>query len=227
MTSSVDDKRREFDRMLDRTVSILDNGWPIDIIPLVYTTHTSALSSHNYPTMPDRTTNAASLRRFVCHLLRRSRSSITVFATALCYLEAVQTEVFNTLCSDNWYEIEPTATDRIMVATNTSEIEPETTYLVEETNDNQRNQFFQSPVSPLSLLPSPLLCPRRTFLATVILAMKFLHDGAHSNSEWAHLCRLTPREVSTCERVVGNALHWRLWVGKSHPLSDVTPALSV
>ncbi|KAH7873093.1 uncharacterized protein C8R40DRAFT_1023580, partial [Lentinula edodes] len=55
-------------------------------------------------------------------------------------------------------------------------------------------------------------CPRRTFLATVILAMKFLYDSTHSNREWALLCRLTPREVSKCERTIGNALHWRLWV---------------
>ncbi|KAH7868263.1 uncharacterized protein C8R40DRAFT_1062496, partial [Lentinula edodes] len=70
-------------------------------------------------------------------------------------------------------------------------------------------------------------CPRRTFLATIILAMKFLHDGTYPNRYWAELCRLTPREVSRCERAVGNALQWRLWVGKSYPSFDVSTILPV
>ncbi|KAJ3927884.1 MAG: hypothetical protein NXY57DRAFT_903056, partial [Lentinula lateritia] len=68
-------------------------------------------------------------------------------------------------------------------------------------------------------------CPRRTFLATIILATKFNHDSSYSNREWARLCRLTPREVSCCECVVGNALQWRLWVGRSYPSYDVSTIL--
>ncbi|KAF7973288.1 hypothetical protein HWV62_15663 [Athelia sp. TMB] len=36
-------------------------------------------------------------------------------------------------------------------------------------------------VSPMPLLPSPLLCPRRTFLASLILASKFTQDRCYSN----------------------------------------------
>ena len=63
-------------------------------------------------------------------------------------------------------------------------------------------------------LPSPLLCPRRTFLAALILASKFSQDKCYSNRAWAKLLGLPPREIGRCERALGQALDWRLWVGK-------------
>ena len=73
-------------------------------------------------------------------------------------------------------------------------------------------------------LPSPLLCPRRTFLASLILASKFFQDKCYSNRAWAKLSGLPPREIGRCERALGQALGWRLWVGKSpvqpQPLSS-------
>ncbi|KAG1716416.1 hypothetical protein ID866_768 [Astraeus odoratus] len=67
---------------------------------------------------------------------------------------------------------------------------------------------------PLPPLPSPLLCPRRTFLASLILASKFMQDRCYSNRAWAKLSGLPPREIGRCERALGEALEWRLWVGK-------------
>ncbi|KAH7888541.1 hypothetical protein F5I97DRAFT_1949872 [Phlebopus sp. FC_14] len=67
---------------------------------------------------------------------------------------------------------------------------------------------------PLLPLPSPLLCPRRTFLASLILASKFMQDRCYSNRAWAKLSGLPPREIGRCERALGEALEWRLWVGK-------------
>ncbi|KAJ3874105.1 hypothetical protein F5051DRAFT_290359, partial [Lentinula edodes] len=55
-------------------------------------------------------------------------------------------------------------------------------------------------------------CPRRTFISSIILATKFLHDKSYSNRAWAALCQLPPREISRCERALGNALQWRLWL---------------
>ncbi|KAF9263343.1 hypothetical protein L218DRAFT_843699, partial [Marasmius fiardii PR-910] len=69
--------------------------------------------------------------------------------------------------------------------------------------------------SPLPPLPSPLLCPRRAFLAALILASKFTQDKCYSNRAWAKLSGLPPREIGRCERALGDALDWRLWVGKS------------
>jgi hypothetical protein len=71
------------------------------------------------------------------------------------------------------------------------------------------------PLPPLAPLPSPLLCPRRTFLASLILASKFTQDRCYSNKAWAKLSGLPPREIGRCERALGDALEWRLWVGKS------------
>ena len=78
------------------------------------------------------------------------------------------------------------------------------------------------PPSTSASLPSPLLCPRRTFLASVILASKFSQDKCYSNRAWAKLSGLPPREIGRCERALGQALGWRLWVGKTL-LSSHTP----
>lgn len=72
-----------------------------------------------------------------------------------------------------------------------------------------------SPITPITALPSPLLCPRRTFLASLILASKFTQDKCYSNRAWAKLSGLPAREIGRCERALGEALEWRLWVGKT------------
>ena len=71
-------------------------------------------------------------------------------------------------------------------------------------------------------LPSPLLCPRRAFLASLILASKFMQDKCYSNRAWAKLAGLPAREIGRCERALGEALEWRLWVGKA-PAQRVLP----
>ncbi|KAG2148453.1 hypothetical protein BD769DRAFT_1412188 [Suillus cothurnatus] len=77
-------------------------------------------------------------------------------------------------------------------------------------------------LTPLPPLPSPLLCPRRTFLASLILASKFMQDRCYSNRAWAKLSGLPPREIGRCERALGEALEWRLWVGKLPPAPVAT-----
>lgn len=86
----------------------------------------------------------------------------------------------------------------------------------QETSTRKR-KIPPKPLTPLPPLPSPLLCPRRTFLAALILASKFLQDRCYSNRAWAKLSGLPPREVGRCERALGEALEWRLWVGKDTP----------
>ncbi|KAH8107307.1 hypothetical protein DFH11DRAFT_1517899, partial [Phellopilus nigrolimitatus] len=46
-------------------------------------------------------------------------------------------------------------------------------------------------------------------------ASKFLQDRCYSNRAWAKLSGLPLREISSCERAFGDALEWRLWVGKA------------
>ncbi|KAG8928746.1 hypothetical protein FRC01_005422, partial [Tulasnella sp. 417] len=64
------------------------------------------------------------------------------------------------------------------------------------------------------LATHPLLDARRTFLASLVLATKFIQDKAYSNKAWAKLSGLAGKEVGRCERALGGALQWRLWVGK-------------
>ncbi|KAG8751364.1 hypothetical protein FRC12_012481 [Ceratobasidium sp. 428] len=72
--------------------------------------------------------------------------------------------------------------------------------------------------------PSPLIDPRRTFLASLVLASKFLLDKAFSNKAWAKLSGLEALEVGKCERALGTALNWRLWVGREATRESVAPA---
>ena len=80
--------------------------------------------------------------------------------------------------------------------------------------------------STSSSLPSPLLCPRRAFLASLILASKFFQDKCYSNRAWAKLSGLPPREIGRCERALGQALEWRLWVGKTSPSAPTLRTLA-
>lgn len=82
---------------------------------------------------------------------------------------------------------------------------------------NKKQKSSGLPLPPLPPLPSPLLCPRRAFLAALILASKFTQDKCYSNRAWAKLSGLPPREIGRCERALGEALEWRLWVGKLPP----------
>ena len=131
--------------------------------------------------------SVAPLQGFVQELIRRSRTSGTVLQTALCYIEAIRRKLPEIVGA-------PVAP--------TKETTPE-----ESSQDRE-----VSPTEPL--VPSPLLCPRRTFLASLILASKFLQDRCYSNRAWAKLSGLSPREVGRCEKALGDALEWRLWVGK-------------
>ncbi|KAJ3869743.1 hypothetical protein EV359DRAFT_29234 [Lentinula novae-zelandiae] len=90
----------------------------------------------------------------------------------------------------------------------------------------QKSKGPFSALVPLPHLPSPLLCPRRTFLASLILASKFTQDKCYSNRAWAKLSGLPPREIGRCERALGDALDWRLWVGKSSSQPQATPITS-
>lgn len=81
-----------------------------------------------------------------------------------------------------------------------------------------------STLPPIPPLPSPLLDPRRTFIAALVLASKFAQDKCYSNRAWAKLAGLPPREIGRCERALGDALGWRLWVGKQ-PMPQTTRPL--
>ena len=204
------------------------------------------------------------IRGFVEHILRRSRLSIPVLQSALCYLEAVRPKVPE-LHERDKQGISELGTDINQRITTTEDVafaswlsaraagipesveenewsmkssacaDPDKTIsmdtaleldsgatITESSQHNMTAKRKKTPqvLPPLPPLPSPLLCPRRTFLAALILASKFLQDRCYSNRAWAKLSGLPPREVGRCERALGDALGWRLWVGKGVSASD-------
>ena len=70
---------------------------------------------------------------------------------------------------------------------------------------------------------SPLLCPRRTLIASLILAAKFFQDRAYSTRAWSNLIGLPAREVARSERALLALLGWRLWPDKE---SEATQAIA-
>ncbi|KAG8741621.1 hypothetical protein FRC10_002637 [Ceratobasidium sp. 414] len=54
---------------------------------------------------------------------------------------------------------------------------------------------------------------RRVFLAALVLACKFVFDKPYDNRSWSLISGLGSRDIGECERVVGEVLEWRLWIG--------------
>ncbi|KAJ6594140.1 hypothetical protein B0H19DRAFT_1094055 [Mycena capillaripes] len=97
-----------------------------------------------------------------------------------------------------------------------------TTSIVEDQTTLGKQNSASNLLTALTSLPSPLLCPRRAFLAALILASKFTQDKCYSNRAWAKLSGLPAREIGRCERALGDALDWRLWVGKTPAVSQAS-----
>ncbi|KAI0743553.1 hypothetical protein C8Q80DRAFT_1106979 [Daedaleopsis nitida] len=188
--------------------------------------------------------NLVPIKGFVHEVLRRSRMSTGVLQTALCYLEAVRSKVPDLLRKEQASPTSERPQDQMpeqRIVNGLFEISSESaidgtpsdaptlqtirigdTVLVSDFDDNMPETTPAMPapeketsaLPPLPPLPSPLCCPRRTFLACLILASKFMQDRSYSNRAWAKLAGLPPREIGRCERALGEALEWRLWVGK-------------
>jgi len=173
------------------------------------------------------------LKNFVHEVLKRSRTSGSILQTALCYLEAVRPNIPDILRDEKMgirshfmpeTAIQPATEAEMQIDSDqerplqTSEV----TLNFDQPADVQKIAVNASNVTvepaaftpSVNHLPSPLLCPRRTFLAALILASKFSQDKCYSNRAWAKLSGLPPREIGRCERALGIALDWRLWVGK-------------
>ncbi|QRV84052.1 hypothetical protein RhiJN_12068 [Ceratobasidium sp. AG-Ba] len=54
---------------------------------------------------------------------------------------------------------------------------------------------------------------RRVFLAALVLACKFVFDKPYDNRSWSLISGLGSKDIGECERVVGEVLEWRLWIG--------------
>ncbi|KAF9049947.1 hypothetical protein BJ165DRAFT_965957 [Panaeolus papilionaceus] len=190
--------------------------------------------------------NLLPIRSFVHEVLKRSRTSGSILQAALCYLEAIRTKVPEILEQErNGIRAQFEPESRIILATEeelkaeadmpsgscfSDDSETIKTIRVSDYDyeDHGRSEPLLHPsapnqAEPMFALPSPLLCPRRAFLASLILASKFFQDKCYSNRAWAKLSGLPPREISRCERALGQVLEWRLWVGKKPVATPTTP----
>src|SRR5262249_22978672 len=158
-------------------------------------------------------------------LLHASQTPGVVLQTALCYIEAVRGKVLKLMKQEDLGERasgETWSFDRIITAEQLPYAEAEAMGLsmplesiINTDHEKLTNKRAPAPdlyseppgASPPTLsLPSRLLCPRRTFLAAIILASKFIQDQCYGNKRWAQLSGLHPLEIGRCERALGGAL---------------------
>ncbi|VDC07782.1 unnamed protein product [Peniophora sp. CBMAI 1063] len=179
---------------------------------------------------------AVDLREFVIEVLKHSPTTVPMLQTALCYVKAIRAEIVRLAASEAAGCCRRDADQRMLVALAAGDADvekdfgpisppygsyqtarrgltPSVEYHLRRWLD-QGNQADSLTTATSLNLPSPLLDPRRTFIAALVLASKFLHDRCYSNRPWAKLAALHPRELGRCERAICDALDWRLWVGK-------------
>lgn len=216
--------------LIDTSCKYMVDVWPQSTIPAVfrlqsgatygYCPQTRGLSVEDFPgTQPG--SDLVSLKKFVTELLKRSRSTAATFQTAMCYLQAVRPKIPELQQAE--IEGKGTRGEPVRNTQDRITVDPQFLGVVEEENRKMarggdgKSKLRKPPVDPgfpLPDLPSPLLCPRRTLMGALVLSAKFVQDKCYSNRAWAKLCGLPPREVSRCERALGDALGWRLWVGR-------------
>ena len=171
----------------------------------------------------------ARMKYFVYEVLCRLCTSGTVLLTVLCYIKAIRAKVPGLVQKEKQFD-GFSSLPAVLLEVNDSIPEAALVYetclaLTSNTMSSKNLPIAahsnpipsitdQTSLPSLPPLPSPLLCPRHTFLALLILAMKFMQDFCYSNWMWAKICGLPPHEVGHCKRALGEALEWRLWVGK-------------
>jgi hypothetical protein len=169
---------------------------------------------------PSGCVDRSSMRFFVHELVRRSRISSTVLEVALCYIVGAKPKIQEARLGGQIWDEEVWA--RINNATEATR-PPTPPASQSPVDQGPLNSFI-----PQDPFPCPLLDPKRTFLAALVLAAKFTHDRGYSNKAWARASGLPGKEVSRCERTLGEALNWRLWVGKQRESErEKDPAVDV
>ncbi|KAL1750557.1 hypothetical protein FB107DRAFT_294520 [Schizophyllum commune] len=224
--------------MIEQVVHLLTDIWePYTPRPIASQTSAAGPSRAAQPQSGGDAT-LMPIRNFVYHILRRSRTTSGVLQSAMCYIEGVRGKLPGLAAR----EAERTARGarpakalrpQLTIA-NISQLDmgslslgayapPLTRSLAppipgsEPTGSShplRKSTSVGDLQDPTAAAPSPLLCPRRTFLAALVLAHKFILEKCYSNRAWAKIAGLPPREVGRCERALGEALDWRLWVGK-------------
>lgn len=79
---------------------------------------------------------------------------------------------------------------------------------------SQRSDAVARDVTDQSGMTHPLLCGRRIFLASVMVASKFLQDKTFSNKGWNRMTGLPLRQLACVERAFLKAIGWDLNIRK-------------
>ncbi|KAG9086822.1 hypothetical protein FRC06_002863 [Ceratobasidium sp. 370] len=135
---------------------------------------------------------------FVTKVLRQSRTSINVLQVALAYLAGAKPEIHNQL--------------RI-AANRQAELAIQIAGIPQHVRDTLPGMDWLSS----EFTPLPLIDLRRTFLASLVLASKFLLDKAFSNKAWAK--RASPLGLWTNPHTPGDML-LSLWTVEAIDTSD-------
>ncbi|KAL1691412.1 hypothetical protein GGG16DRAFT_124896 [Schizophyllum commune] len=224
--------------MIEQVVHLLTEIWEPYTARPIASSQASAGPSRAAQPQSGGDATLMPIRNFVYHILRRSRTTSGVLQSAMCYIEGVRGKLPGLAAR----EAERTARGarpakalrpQLTIA-NISQLDMGSLSLGAYASSPTRSLAPPIPGSgpmgpshplrkstsvgdlqdPTAAAPSPLLCPRRTFLAALVLAHKFILEKCYSNRAWAKIAGLPPREVGRCERALGEALDWRLWVGK-------------
>ena len=60
----------------------------------------------------------------------------------------------------------------------------------------------------------PAICGRRMFIASLIIASKYLQDRTHRNTVWAKICGLPLQEINVIERRFLNLINFTLFINQ-------------
>ncbi|KIY44443.1 hypothetical protein FISHEDRAFT_77638 [Fistulina hepatica ATCC 64428] len=248
--ASLESAHPVMDALAQVHATCLHNQLPSPITPTTSPFLTCPSISSSSPTSASGIRSAAvqanlvPIKGFVHEVLKRSRTSCIVLKTALCYIEAIREKVndlvlqdkedrqdFETTTPSSDHAISYTSVNRQGEAndvnSDSDRVSLSTSHscngLVSPSADDPLFATLSEPTGANAAapdLPSPLLCPRRAFLASLIVASKFTMDKCYSNRAWAKLAGLPAREIGRCERALTQALDWHLWVGH-HSTSNV------
>jgi hypothetical protein len=126
------------------------------------------------------------LRLFIQETLRRSRTSWSTLQTALFYLMKIKPQIkFLWLNPDRWMLNSKDDNNN------------------NNNNDNNNNQGSD-----------PATCGRRMFLASLIIASKYLQDRNYANNAWSKICGLPVQEINVIERRFLNLIDYNLFIGE-------------
>ena len=161
---------------------------------------------------------------FIYEILRRGKVNFVTLRTALSYVEAVAHQVpliaededaymrqrNPSVSSGEFHEVQFELHIQRHKPTSSA---PSGEFRKVESVPRSMFTTCAEPNEAVPACPSTLLCARQVFLASVVLAAKFVTDRSYSCKAWSKLSGNAVRDVVRAEREVLAALGWNLWIG--------------